>query len=150
MIRVLCIAALLTACSSDPKTQPPAPAPAPVPVPAPAPVPDAEPPPPAPAPTVPVDPTAPAATNLQVLPKSWSADRVRDMMKASVAPALGVKCDFCHVKGDFASDANEHKEEARAMMRMTNELNAQFFEGKSRISCMTCHMGAKEPKPSEG
>ena len=31
----------------------------------------------------------------------------------SFSAGLGVECDFCHVKGDFASDDNPHKNIAR-------------------------------------
>lgn len=61
------------------------------------------------------------------------------------AAALGKKCDFCHVQGDFASDANPHKEIARSMIVMTNEVNAKFPDGKVHVSCYTCHRGEEHP-----
>ncbi len=69
--------------------------------------------------------------------------------------ALGVKCDHCHVQGNFASDEKGPKRTARRMIEMTRGLNAQFFsrhqvkEGESplgRVTCYTCHQGAEEPK----
>ena len=42
------------------------------------------------------------------------------------AASLGVQCTFCHVKGDFASDDNEHKAMDRTMIAMTQEINAKF------------------------
>lgn len=61
------------------------------------------------------------------------------------AAALGKKCDFCHVQGDFASDANPHKEIARTMIVLTNEVNAKFPDGKAHVSCYTCHRGEEHP-----
>jgi photosynthetic reaction center cytochrome c subunit len=72
-----------------------------------------------------------------------------------VAAALGVKCDHCHVQGNFASDEKSPKRTARRMIEMTRGLNAQFFpkhqvkDGDSvlgRVTCFTCHQGAEEPK----
>ena len=72
-----------------------------------------------------------------------------------MATALGVKCDHCHVQGNFASDEKGPKRTARRMLEMTKGLNAQFFpkhqvkEGESvigRVTCYTCHQGAAEPK----
>jgi hypothetical protein len=72
-----------------------------------------------------------------------------------IATALGVKCDHCHVQGNFASDEKSPKRTARRMLEMTKGLNAQFFpkhevkEGDSvlgRVTCFTCHQGSTEPK----
>ncbi len=59
--------------------------------------------------------------------------------------SLGVRCDFCHVRGDFASDQNPHKEIARKMIEMTHQINGHFPDGKMHVSCYTCHRGAEEP-----
>jgi hypothetical protein len=65
--------------------------------------------------------------------------------------ALGVRCDFCHVQGDFASDEKPHKEIARKMIVMAREINANFPDGKMHVTCYTCHRGSEEPatKPGE-
>ena len=65
--------------------------------------------------------------------------------------ALGVRCDFCHVQGDFAADDKPHKEIARKMLTMTHEINTHFPDGKMHVTCYTCHRGAEEPatKPGE-
>jgi photosynthetic reaction center cytochrome c subunit len=72
-----------------------------------------------------------------------------------ISAALGVKCDHCHVQGNFASDEKSPKRTARRMIEMTRGLNAQFFpkhqprEGDSvlgRVTCYTCHQGAESPK----
>jgi photosynthetic reaction center cytochrome c subunit len=72
-----------------------------------------------------------------------------------IADALGVKCDHCHVQGNFASDEKSPKRTARRMLEMTRGLNTQYFpkhpakEGESilgRVTCATCHQGGTLPK----
>lgn len=90
------------------------------------------------------DPPKPAAAppkNLQVLK---DASAVRPTM-AAFASGLGVQCAFCHVQ-DRSSDENPHKLTARTMMRMANELNAKFPDGKVHVTCYTCHRGESVPK----
>ncbi len=71
--------------------------------------------------------------------------------------ALGVNCGFCHVRQDFASEANERKLTSRRMVEMVKLINKQFFpdyvppEGESKlgkVSCTTCHQGNQKP-PSQ-
>jgi len=83
--------------------------------------------------------------NLKVLPKTWSMAQVNDFMKKQVSRGLGVKCNHCHDKGDFAADGSRHKEQARAMIQMTGEMNRRFFNGKHELLCFTCHKGSAEP-----
>ena len=59
---------------------------------------------------------------------------------------LGVKCEFCHVEGNFASDENPHKDIARKMIEMSHEINSKFPDGKMHVTCYTCHRGEQEPK----
>ncbi|MFN7992213.1 MAG: c-type cytochrome [Bryobacteraceae bacterium] len=82
----------------------------------------------------------PAPKNLKIL----KPENLMPAMRA-FRTALGVKCEFCHVEGDFASDENPHKEIARKMMLMTHEINAKFPDGKMHVTCYTCHRGAEEP-----
>lgn len=70
--------------------------------------------------------------------------KVMNMMSAS----LGVNCNFCHAENDFAKDENEHKDIARDMLKMTFELNKNYFESRPEINCNTCHQG--RPHPSNG
>lgn len=84
-------------------------------------------------------------TNIRVLPKSWSKAKVNAYMKNEVSKGLGVKCDFCHVKGDFAADDNEHKALARQMITLTQNTNKKFFKGKAEVTCVTCHHGKEHP-----
>src|SRR3954464_10715857 len=93
--------------------------------------------------------------NAKVLPKTLTADQLRDTMKG-IAVSLGVRCAYCHAANpqatlaemDFASDANPHKNVARGMMRMVGRLNKDLptFAGKdARVNCYTCHRGSPHP-----
>lgn len=65
---------------------------------------------------------------------------------AMFSRSLGVQCTFCHVKGDFASDANNHKKIARRMLTMVSGTSRAFYENKGTpVNCGQCHMGQKEP-----
>ena len=100
--------------------------------------------------------------NLQVFPKDVPRDVVIAAMK-NFTRALNVRCPFCHVgeegapleKFDFVSDTKPTKQIARAMMRMTAEINAHV--GKAipdapsngyQVTCFTCHRGAEHPQHS--
>jgi hypothetical protein len=96
-------------------------------------------------------------SNAKVMAPDSGADRLRATMFAFTA-ALGVRCSFCHVGGDeiplgerdFASDANPRKDIARAMMRMTWQLNRETLPAISglkepRLSCFSCHGGRAKP-----
>jgi photosynthetic reaction center cytochrome c subunit len=70
--------------------------------------------------------------------------KVMNMMSAS----LGVNCNFCHTENDFAKEGFEHKDIARQMLKMTFELNKNYFEGRPEINCNTCHQGKAHPQAS--
>ena len=100
--------------------------------------------------------------NLKVLPKDIS-DAKLDSIMHSYNKALGVTCNFCHVKPvmwmpgqdslDYASDKEPMKEEARKMMRMTIKINSENFwfnktdqpEYLHTVTCITCHQGEAYP-----
>lgn len=94
--------------------------------------------------------------NVKIL-KGWTGDEVRAEMRL-MAEALGVKCEHCHVQGNFPSDEKRTKQTARRMIALTQSLNADYFadaatpaEGASkfgRVTCYTCHQGAATPKQS--
>jgi hypothetical protein len=86
----------------------------------------------------------PAPTNLKVL-KVKTGQEVGQVMRTFTA-GLGVQCVYCHVQGNFANDENPKKDTARHMIRMTQEINAKFPDGKMHVSCYTCHRGEAEPK----
>jgi hypothetical protein len=102
----------------------------------------------------------PAPQNLKVLPKDTPNQRLMGTMNG-MSRALGVKCDHCHVIGEFAKDDKPNKEVARAMMRMVANLrqNADQFLPTGRaekVSCWTCHRGSAKievpapPQPRQG
>ncbi len=105
----------------------------------------------APTPTVVDSPTVKVLTGLL-------APQFQEEMNHMVQ-ALGVTCNTCHVRGNFASDANPKKLIARRMLEMTRALNTQFFpdhkpqSGESvlgRVTCYTCHQGEAIPKLPTG
>jgi hypothetical protein len=67
--------------------------------------------------------------------------KVMNIMSAS----LGVNCQFCHEGTDFAKEQVAHKDIGRKMIEMTLELNKQHFEGRSEVTCFTCHRGQAHP-----
>ena len=70
---------------------------------------------------------------------------VRPMMGAFVR-SLGVQCTYCHVQSNFASDENPKKETARMMITMAHDLNTKFPDGKTHVTCYTCHRGKSIPE----
>ena len=88
----------------------------------------------------------PAPKNLKILKPEGLIPIMR-----SFTVALGVKCEYCHVEHDFASDDNPKKEIARKMLMMTHEINGKFPDGEMHVTCYTCHRGSNEPatKPAE-
>jgi hypothetical protein len=97
--------------------------------------------------------------NLKVLPENTD---LRAVMRGYEA-ALGVECEFCHVapdpvthRSDKASDANPVKDQARAMIQMTDDINRKYLTLLSKdtpsydpkdaaVTCGTCHRGQKHP-----
>ena len=76
----------------------------------------------------------PPFKNLQILPKDISEHDLDSVMHHFTA-ALGVKCNFCHVRNeaakqmDFASDDKPEKKVARKMMLMAIDINKNYFKG---------------------
>jgi photosynthetic reaction center cytochrome c subunit len=98
-------------------------------------------------------------TNLQVLPKDITTAAMNKIMVGEFEDALGVSCGFCHAANkdgdglDYASDAKPEKQIARQMLRMTLNLNRDYFKvdtpmvGTANIvvTCNTCHKGETFP-----
>lgn len=97
--------------------------------------------------------------NLKVLPKDIS-DAKLDSIMQTYNKALGVNCAFCHsphatVKDslDYALDDNPMKEEGRKMIRLTIDINKNYFQYDKTIpavyltsvTCITCHRGDPYP-----
>ena len=98
------------------------------------------------------------ARNLKVLPQDISDVKLDSIMQ-SYNKALGVCCEFCHVADkkegiNFSSDDNPVKELARKMMRLTIDINKNYFNTDSTIhpaylsvvKCYTCHKGDAYPQ----
>jgi photosynthetic reaction center cytochrome c subunit len=82
--------------------------------------------------------------NLKIL----TPENYMDNMRAFV-PALGLAdkggCNFCHVADDRSADTKQEKVMARMMIGMVNEINAKFPDGKTHVTCFTCHRGNTTP-----
>jgi hypothetical protein len=81
--------------------------------------------------------------NIQVL-KDLPADQLIPTMRF-FAESLGERCSFCHVQGDFASDAKPQKKTARQMILMTKDINKRHKVVMNHVTCYTCHRGNDEP-----
>ncbi|MBI3890103.1 MAG: c-type cytochrome [Candidatus Wallbacteria bacterium] len=83
--------------------------------------------------------------NVQKL-KGLAKPELVKVMKGFCA-ALGKKCDFCHVKGDFSSDDKDNKRTARMMLDLVDTLNEKFFTDpkEARATCYMCHRGDEKP-----
>jgi hypothetical protein len=80
--------------------------------------------------------------NLKILPADVNIQQVMGAFRT----ALGVQCVYCHVQGDFSSDDNPRKNIARNMLRIADDINATFPDGKRHVTCYTCHRGEAKPK----
>jgi Photosynthetic reaction centre cytochrome C subunit len=91
----------------------------------------------------------PAAKNLKVL----AATTEIPFVMQNFSKALGVQCTYCHVQGDFPSDANPKKDIARKMIAMVRQIDLSFPstagifpDGYSEVDCITCHRGSVKPE----
>jgi hypothetical protein len=99
----------------------------------------------------------PPPKNLKILSSEINLLPVMQSFNA----ALGVQCGFCHVAGDFSSDANPKKDMARKMLTVIQQINMHFPdagndfqnsrylhfpEGKQYVTCYTCHQGKTKPE----
>ena len=85
---------------------------------------------------------AEAYKNIQVL-KDIPASQLLPAMRY-MTTALGVDCDYCHVK-QKESDEKPAKQTARKMMQMLFAINKDNFNSRTEVSCYTCHQGNHEP-----
>jgi photosynthetic reaction center cytochrome c subunit len=86
--------------------------------------------------------------NVQVLKNvpAGAFARIMVSMTQWVAPKQG--CNYCHVAGNFASDAKYTKRVARRMIQMTIYTNADWKSHVKNVgvTCYTCHRGHNLPK----
>jgi len=99
--------------------------------------------------------------NLKVLPKKITSETL-DKVMDEFEKALGVGCEFCHVKSpadstvwNMASDEKPEKNIARKMITMSNKINKDFFKANTKygdesavleVCCITCHHGDAHPE----
>jgi hypothetical protein len=101
-------------------------------------------------------------TNLKILPKDTTPDQIMTIMR-HFRESLGVGCLGCH-KGqqgkpistfDFADDSKENKDIARAMIKLTDDINTKYPEAfpreeadknKPKVTCATCHRRNRHPE----
>jgi hypothetical protein len=87
-----------------------------------------------------------SAANLKVL----TAQNVEFTMQ-NITFALGVGCIHCHDLNDLSLDTKPQKVKARMMLEMVRDINAKFGDGKTHVTCWTCHRASTTPqiaKPS--
>lgn len=101
---------------------------------------------------LPVDDVGPYAgtvyKNLGVLSnvRLGSFLRLMQSMTLWLAPSTG--CTFCHVAGNYASNAKYTKRVAYQMIRMVIDINSKWknhVDGVG-VTCFTCHRGATIPR----
>jgi hypothetical protein len=76
--------------------------------------------------------------------KGVPADQVAPAMQF-IAASLGVQCETCHVQGHMELDDKGAKRTARQMMAMTAAINKNSFNGRTQVTCYTCHRGSERP-----
>jgi hypothetical protein len=105
----------------------------------------------------PPTPTVVESPNVKVLTGLF-AQQFQEEMNLMVQ-GLGMTCNSCHVRNNFASEEKPEKLKARQMLEMTRAINKQFFpdykpkEGESvlgKVTCYTCHKGESVPKHAVG
>jgi len=93
--------------------------------------------------TAPVKTAGEVFKNVQVL-KDIPADQLVPSMQF-ISAALGVECTGCHVQGQMDADTKGAKRTARQMIAMTLEINKNHFNGRTQVTCETCHRGSERP-----
>ncbi len=83
--------------------------------------------------------------NIQVL-KGMPDSQLLPVMHI-MRTSLGVRCDYCHVaeNGKYWMDDKPAKLVARKMLQMVFDINKNNFDGKTLVSCNSCHRGSTRP-----
>ncbi len=83
-----------------------------------------------------------------------TARQLLNIMTAGYSRALGVRCSYCHVEGDYTSDAKRPKRATREMAAMHRTINQELRKMENlestpaetrAINCITCHRGRVNP-----
>ena len=80
--------------------------------------------------------------SIQVLKDIPSAQVIPTM--AFIANSLGVTCAHCHGT-EWVSDEKPAKQKAREMIRLTQAINRDHYQGRLVVTCQTCHDGRAIP-----
>ena len=76
--------------------------------------------------------------------KGTPADQLPAAMQF-ISASLGVDCAFCHVEGKPEADDKRAKVTARNMIAMQMNINKESFNGRTQVTCYSCHRGATNP-----
>ena len=86
--------------------------------------------------------------NIQTF-KGMPAIRVLRIMEQAFVPNLGVRCNYCHVAGEWALDEKAPKKVAREMWVLREKVQDQARTAsgnpKAVVTCYTCHKGQAKP-----
>jgi hypothetical protein len=104
----------------------------------------------------------PAPINLKVLPRNLTGEQVHEIMEKWEGE-LGSGCKTCHAvdpknigpngkpRLNFADDSKEEKRTARVMLKMVEDINANYVSkidsSGAPVTCGTCHRGHLGPEP---
>ena len=75
--------------------------------------------------------------------KDIPSDQIIPTM-AFMANSLGVTCAHCH-GAEWVSDEKPTKQKAREMIRLTQAINRDHYQGRLVVTCQTCHDGRVIP-----
>ena len=82
-----------------------------------------------------------SASNLKVL----TPQNVEITMQ-NITFALGEGCVYCHDLNDLSLDTKPKKAKALMMLEMVRDINASFGDGKTHVTCWTCHRASLTPQ----
>ncbi len=90
-----------------------------------------------------------AYKNIQVL-KGMPESQLIGAMSYMEASVGAKDCGYCHVRSGeremaWEKDDNPKKQTARKMIQMVLDVNKTSFEGRSEVTCYTCHQGREHP-----
>ena len=78
--------------------------------------------------------------------QSFKGAKAKDLIPAMefMDASLKVQCSYCHV-ADRSSDEKQEKKTAREMIALQKDINDKNFNGRTVVTCATCHAGHTHP-----
>ena len=70
-----------------------------------------------------------------------SKSRCRTLLSRSASAAYTAT-----ILNDLSLDTKPQKEKARMMLDMVRDINAKFGDGKTHVTCWTCHHASTKPQ----